>query len=334
MKVLNITNGDGAANVIKHSAVIGDVLPWRDPMHHGPFPARLSLCELSELRATYLAGPNADSTEVERDIRLRDQHLRAAGNYDRVTLWFEHDLLDQLQIVQILDWFSGAKLKHTTLDMICIDRFPGKPDFRGLGQLSADQMASLTPRRHPVTDRMLKLAVSAWEAFRSSDPNDLLVFLDGDLCELPFLAAALHRYIEEFPDTTTGLNRTETQLLRLIAAHVESPGQLFLQNMEMEKVLFIGDWPTYRVIETLCTSGLAICEPAPFQFPSFSADEPSGFQKQRLSLTRMGRRVLDEEEDAFGLMKRNGWLGGVELSASGATWTWDKIAEKFVRRAT
>ncbi len=333
MKVLNITNGDDAANIIKQSSVIGDVLPWRDPMHHGPFPARLSLSQLSALRAGYLAGPGVDSTDVERDFQLRDQHLKAAANYDKVTLWFEHDLLDQLQIVQILDWFSKTSLENTTLAMICIDQFPGKPDFRGIGQLTAEQMATLTDHRHPVTSCMLELAVTAWEAFRSSNPSDLLLYLDRDLSGLPFLAAALHRHIEQFPDATTGLNRTETQVLGLIAESVQSPGQLFVQNMEMEKVLFLGDWSTYKVIDDLCTSGLAVCEPGPFRYPSLSSGEPSEFRAQRLRLTEMGCKVLDKKEDAFGLMKRDGWLGGVELTASRATWAWDKIAENFVRRA-
>ena len=102
---LHITNGDSAANILKESTIRGDVLPWRDPMHHGPFPADLDLASLSKVRARYLAGPGFDAAEVERDFQLRDEHLRGATQYDRIVLWFEHDLLDQLQILQLLDWF-------------------------------------------------------------------------------------------------------------------------------------------------------------------------------------------------------------------------------------
>ena len=70
MKILNITNGDSTANLIKHSSVTGDVLPWRDPMYHGPFPAKLTLSKLSVLRARYLFGPDADATGAERDFLL------------------------------------------------------------------------------------------------------------------------------------------------------------------------------------------------------------------------------------------------------------------------
>jgi hypothetical protein len=333
MKTLNITNGDGAANIIKQSALTGDVLPWRDPMHHGPFPANLSLAELGKLRAAYLAGPDADPAEIERDFQLRDQHLGASEGYDTITLWFEHDLLDQLQILQILDWFSATRRTDTTLDMICIDSFPGKPDFRGIGQLSADQMVSLTEHRHPVTDNMLALATNGWAAFRSSDPSDLLVFLDCDLSELPFLAAALRRHLEEFPDASTGLSRTETQLLRLMANGVHTPKQLFRQNMEMERTLFIGDWPTYRAIDALCADGLAACDPSPFRFPLFTSERHAAFNAQHLSITEAGRRVLNGELDAFDLMRRDGWLGGVKVMQSSAIWTWDKDTAQLVCRA-
>lgn len=332
MRILNVTNGDGAANIIKQSAVAGDVLPWRDPMHHGPFPAKLTLSELSVLRARYLVGPDADPTGAERDFQLRDQHLKASSSYDNVILWFEHDLLDQLQILQILDWFSDFSFKDTTLDMICIDRFPGEPNFRGIGQLNAGQMASLMETRRPVTKKMLGLAASGWAAFRSIDPNDLVAFLGGDLSELPFLAAALRRHLEEFPNAATGLNRTETQLLRLIGEGVHNPERLFLRNMDMETALFVGDWPTYRTIDALCSGGLVTCDPTPFSFPSFSENERPDFKAQHLSLTATGRRVLDCEQDAFSLMRRDGWLGGVELLGSGAIWTWDKEAAQFLRR--
>ena len=332
MKILNITNGDGAANIIKQSTVTGDVLPWRDPMHHGPFPAELPLSELGKLRAAYLAGPDSDPTEIERDFQLRDQHLKASEGYDKVTLWFEHDLLDQLQILQILDWFSGGRRENTILEMICVDRFPGKPGFRGIGELSPEEMASLTDMRCPVTDTMLALAASGWAAFRSNDPRDLLAFLGGDLDELPFLAAALRRHLAEYPDASTGLNRTETQLLGLVADGVHAPQQLFLQNMEMETALFIGDWPTYRILDNLCASGLAACDPFPFRFPSFSREKHATFNAQNISLTEAGRRVLNGETDAFNMMQRDGWLGGVNVVDSDAIWTWDKDTAQLQRR--
>jgi len=56
MQRLHITNGDSAADIIRQCGIAGDVLPWRDPMHHGPFPHGFSLHELGRLRIAYLCG--------------------------------------------------------------------------------------------------------------------------------------------------------------------------------------------------------------------------------------------------------------------------------------
>ena len=91
-----------------------------------------------------------------------------------------------------------------------------------------------------------------------------------------------------------------------------------MQNMPLETALFVGDWPTYSAINALCKGGLVTYDPAPFHFPSFAGNERSGFDMLRLNLTKTGRSVFDGEQDTFGLMKRDSWLGGVELLTSGA----------------
>ena len=159
---LHITNGDSAADIIKGSSVEGDVLAWRDPMHHGPFPANLGLDALGDVRAKYLAGSDLDVQQVARDFRLRNEKLRTASEYQEVVLWFEHDLLDQLQLLELLNWFGQAQLESTLLTLICINDFPGFDNFRGLGELNCHQLEALFPKRKPVTSGQLQLAEIAW----------------------------------------------------------------------------------------------------------------------------------------------------------------------------
>src|SRR5258708_16946765 len=137
---LHVTNGDVTASTLKQMLADDDVLPWRDPMVDGPFPAGLDLAATSQLRAAHLAGPNLEHDQVLRDFRLRDEHFASASRYREITLWFEHDLLDQLQILQILDRLAGAELAGTRLSMICINSFPGVDPFRGLAHLHPPPM--------------------------------------------------------------------------------------------------------------------------------------------------------------------------------------------------
>jgi hypothetical protein len=106
--VLHITNGDSAGGLIQESDIGGDVLPWRDVLHEGPVPADLDLDDLSAIRAEYLAGRElGDLENLKRDFAERDNMLRRFADYDEVVLWFEWDLYDQLQLIQLLDFFAG-----------------------------------------------------------------------------------------------------------------------------------------------------------------------------------------------------------------------------------
>ena len=48
-----------------------------------------------------------------------------------------------------------------------IGSFPGRADFRGLGELAGDELAPLLHARVPVTEAQYTLAERAWQAFRS-----------------------------------------------------------------------------------------------------------------------------------------------------------------------
>lgn len=331
---LHITNGDGAAGLLKASGLEGDVLPWRDPMHHGPFPADAGLKALSEVRGGYLAGPDLVREDVVRDFELRNEHLKSAKLYEEVVLWFEHDLLDQLQILQVLDLIAGGFAKPPALSMICIDRFQGVEGFRGLGQLNCAQVKSLWPERKPVTDTQTALAAKGWSAFRSSDPTDLERFLSADLSALPFLAAALKRHLEEYPATGSGLTRTEAQIVAMVAGGVHSPACLFVQNMDLETALYMGDWTTFARINVLCSgpAPLLRCEPGgEFRYPPGEQFPPKAFAAQSLHLTEAGRDVASGKRSAHGLLERDEWLGGVHLKSGEPMWMWDNANQRLSR---
>jgi hypothetical protein len=333
VRFLHITNGDHAGDLLKASGIGGDVLPWRDPMHHGPFPADLDLDAVSDVRARYLAGEH-DPGAIQQDFRQRNDTLRSVGDYDEVVLWFEHDLLDQLQLLQLLDWFTAADRGSAQLTMICIDRFPNVVPFRGLGQLTAAQIGSLLPARLPVTADQLATARAGWAAFRAADPTTLLHFLGGDLTALPFLRAALERHLQEYPWSSDGLTRTERQVMSIVSAGVAAPGRIFGANMEQETALFEGDLGTFQHIAELSRGSRPLLHSTPhgtFHAPGDGGLSHDEFVAQRVSLTRDGELVLNGETDAWEIVRRDHWLGGVHLQTGHTMWMWDANAATLRR---
>ena len=120
-------------------------------------------------------------------------------------LWFEHDLYDQLQLIQVLDGL--AELRGPPISLVCEAEY--------LGTMAPERAAELFALRNPLMRRHLQEAQAAWAAFRSPDPRDLE---NLKTTSLPFLGAALRRHLEEFPWTTDGFSRSERQIVEALRA--------------------------------------------------------------------------------------------------------------------
>jgi hypothetical protein len=239
--LLHITNGDCAVAVLSQ-AVSGTFVPWRDVLHEGPVRAGLSLEELSRERAAFIASAGwGAAPKVLEQFQTRDATFRRAGEHDEIVLWFEHDLYDQLQLIQVLDGLSD--LRGPPVSLVC------EPEY--LGRMTPERAAELFSLRSPITRRHLQDAQAAWAAFRSPDPRGI----DWEKPKaLPFLGAALRRHLEEFPWTSDGLSRTERQVLQALdGGPLEFP-QLFLRIQE--DPAFLGDAVLAWHLERLAKEGL------------------------------------------------------------------------------
>lgn len=324
-RVLHVTNGDAAAEILRNSGITGDILPWRDVLTDGPVPGGQTLDALSDLRADYLAARfRLQPEEVRADMAVRNATLREAIACDEVVLWFEHDLYDQLQILQILD-ILAAEMRCDTLSMVCIDRFPGIDPFHGLGQLSPEQMGGLWPERQPLGLRHLDLARTAWRAFTAGKPSGLNAVRAADTDDLPFLDAAMARLMAEYPSTDDGLPRTERWMLEAVAAGVDRPGALFRDHLEVEPAPYHGDWSFWWRLAFLCDGPqplLAVDSGGRFRHPP-GDDVDETFRIQRLVVTKLGAQVLAGDADALDLIPFDRWIGGVHLHPDGPDWRYD-----------
>src|SRR3712207_1932478 len=88
---LHVTNGDAAVPGLRGTGLVEPIMPWRDALHEGPVPD-VPDEELRRIRAEFLGG--GPELFAERD--------RALEEHSEFVLWFESDLYDQLQLIQIL----------------------------------------------------------------------------------------------------------------------------------------------------------------------------------------------------------------------------------------
>jgi hypothetical protein len=320
--MLHITNGDSAVAGIEATGVGGDVLPWRDALHEGPLPAGVDGAELRAVRARFLADCGWGAAEtIEAGMRARDERLATALRRDEVVvLWFEHDLYDQLQLIQVLAAAEGAEF----VEAILPDRF--------LGAMEAAELRVLWPGRAPVARGQTALARFAWDAVRAPDPSGIEALLRTHTAALPHLGPALGRLLEELPALGDGLARTERQALAAIAAGASTPHAVFFATQRAEDAPFLGDtwmWARLaelgagdaRLVQTRAGAPLGPPPPRP---------DSDGFTEQDLELTDNGRAVLAGDADRAALVPLDRWVGGIHVIGPEPAWRWDRARGRAV----
>jgi hypothetical protein len=311
--VLHITNGDSVAVPLRQSALGGDALAWRDAYHEGPVRSG-ERARVIDARAAFLSScGQGDEDAIRADLLARDAQFVDALREDReIVLWFEHDLYDQLQLIDVLALAGETGFDPEQLELIEIGAFPGRPAFRGLGELDVAELESLWPQRRAVTDEDTAGAQLAWESVRRGDPRGVeQVFRDPPVGR-PFLGAAFGRLLEELPDVDDGLSRTERQLLELLDEGALLTGALFVASQDLEEAPFHGDVWILRTLAELEGST-----------PLVSLTEGSA------QITDAGRRVLAGDADRVELLGIDRWVGGTHL-VPGAVWRWDAAASELV----
>jgi len=308
--VLHITNGDSVVSPLLQSGLGGEAFAWRDAYHVGPVRSG-ERSRLIDARAAFLSSCGwGDEDAIREELLTRDARFVAALRDGReIVLWFEHDLYDQLQLIDVLALAGEAGFDPDQLELLEIGSFPGRPGFRGLGELNVGELESLWPQRRAVTDEDTAGAQRAWEALRRADPRGLAEVRLDPPPSRPFLAAALLRLLEELPDVDDGLSRTERQLLELLDDGPLLTGGLFVASQDLEEVPFHGDVWILRTLAELT--------------PLVSLTEGSA------ELTDDGRRVLAGDLDRVELLGIDRWVGGTHLQP-GAVWRWDADASELV----
>jgi hypothetical protein len=296
--MLHVTNGDSVVHSFHDGGMPGVYLPWRDVLHDGAVPQRDSLDAMSDVRASEIAHLRGygDYSAVRAEFAKRDATLVAFREHDQVVLWFEHDLYDQLQLLQILDWFSRQDLGQTKLTMIQVGSHPEVTPFYGLGQLTGAQIMALFPSRKPVTAHQLEIGRVGWAAFCSPEPSALRSFADRSEPEMPFLQAALQRLLEEYPSTNDRLGRIERELLTAAQGGGATRESLCIATWKMEPWPW-GDNSVYRRLDGL-TEG-----------PTPAIEQ----RDDTYSITDYGRRLLAGDPIAVRARAVDTWLGGVHV---------------------
>ncbi|QNF33230.1 DUF1835 domain-containing protein [Adhaeribacter swui] len=313
--MLHILNGDATATIFKQTDLPGkNILVWREILSEGPIVDHTLPADFWQTRQHYLTQTyQEDAVTYVLKVTAEVKLLETYPQHEEVVLWFEHDLLCQVNLLYLLHWFAQRDLGNTKISLVCIGEHPDLPTFKGLGELSPVQLAALFPKRQVLLPDDLALGHRGWEAYAALTPEDLIKFLKNeDFSHLPLLPAALQAHITRFPSVQNGLNAIEQILLELAANHQLSPTGLMGKFWQQTSLFGIGDAQIVNYLRGFEQTGLLLLS-------------------DKIVITDLGSKILRDEADYVQLQPYERWLGGVHLHSASSLWRWDRVQGKIVK---
>lgn len=329
--MLHIVNGDSVGEKLKQGGIEGDILVWREVYTAGPVFRDLDAPRSLAVRAAFMEQAFGVPADEYRSIsEAQELSLRDAGKYDEIALWFEYDLYDQTMLCRLLYSLSLLGLGDTKLNLLQLDSFPGVPDFRGLGQLSVQQLMALAGTWKRIGREELELGRKIWEHYTSPDMEDHIELLRIESTKLLYIRQAMENHLSRLPSVHNGLSIIEQATLEAAVEGASTPHELFAAVSSHLHTLGLGDLEYWYRLKKL-TQGpepLLLTDRA-VDFPSYQLQVPE-FGQAVFRLTEQGRRTLSGEVDWTASRQIDEWVGGYHRT-SGSPWRWDPTLREVVR---
>ncbi|MEM9160836.1 MAG: hypothetical protein AAGB46_17435 [Verrucomicrobiota bacterium] len=304
--ILILTNGESAVETLKRANIPGHKEEWLEVLHDGPVPFTETRTELNRIRAKHIASLGWSSEEgAYNRFQKRDALLKQHDKYQEMQLWFEHDLYDQLQLIQILDTLAERQEWNGNVKLVQTSRF--------ITELSAEELKRESENPISIAEKHISLAQQAWSAFRQPKTDQIKRLVESDLSTLPHLKPALKRVLQENPDEHTGLGRTERQILEAVVSGADKLGPVFRHSQQQEEAAFMGDLSFVAIIDRL-TQGKAPPLKAEGVSRLLENADPLKFEtirERRLQITDTGHSILSGN---IRYQTPPYWLGGTQIT--------------------
>lgn len=318
MSRILLTNGDHAANALAAHFPDAEILIWRDVLIEGPVPGGIDDEALADIRARHIEeafGMN----DVRADFTRRNESFKNIDSFDRIELWFETDLHDQLQIIELLARFAKQLPKSTPLLALAVPPLSTHID-------------AASNNMRPVTGADYESGIAMWRAFRSSTPEGILEQARATGA-LPESRASFKRLLEEFPSPRDGLSRIERAALNAVRDGAITPGLAFRHYQQTEALPFLGDLGFFYRLEELAKVSTPLLEGLPQGGIAQAArtNMTVEYTQTPIELTAAGLSVLEGRADFIALNGIDRWIGGVHLYDENM-WLYDPEARELTRR--
>lgn len=143
MKQLHILNGDAMLSAFRESGIEGDIIVWREILSEGPV-ADVAEEAFFRLRSVYIHETFGESPDQYKEKVVSSfNSIKNCTAYNHVCLWFEQDLVCQINLLFLLHSLSGIHPSGIFVVKFYADE--RMKFLKGFGSLSGKQLERTLP---------------------------------------------------------------------------------------------------------------------------------------------------------------------------------------------
>ena len=292
-KPLHIVNGDSLAESVAELDLPGQQVVWREMLCEGPAVQEVGSAEFIKVRKKFLYHYYGVSPEdYQQGFVSELKKLKKIEDYDHIILWFEFDLFCHINVLATISYLTEHK-KEVPFYLVCSKKLKGDEKLTPLSQLSAKQLLNHYNNKILLVENDVEVANLMWELYCSDNPILLKRQIKTNT-NFEYLSSCIRAHIERFPNSITGINSLERNILRLIKErNINNYMQLMGYALEYQGYYGYSHVQMERILKKLSIF--------------YAAEE------QKVTLTEKGQLVLDAKKNFYRELKNDDLFGGARM---------------------
>ncbi|MCM4156800.1 DUF1835 domain-containing protein [Gramella sp. AN32] len=289
---LHIVNGDSLASQMNELNLEGKVIIWRELLCEGPTRKTID-AEFFSQRKKFLYETYEISDQHYEDRFISEiEKLRDYNDYDKVVLWFEFDLFCHLNMLAAIN-FIGENKENVPVSLVCSRKLKGEKELKPLSQLSLKELSNHFDNRIELNEDDLEIARLIWELYCGNNPLKLKPLIKTK-SNFEYLSSCIRAHVERFPNTETGINSLERNILKLIQnQNICNRNHLLGYSLEYQGYYGYSDHQMQRLLNKL---------------EMFYEVQPN-----KIELTESGQQVLNAKKNFYRTLKNEEYFGGAKM---------------------
>ncbi|MEY8849059.1 DUF1835 domain-containing protein [Psychroserpens sp. XS_ASV72] len=248
-EILHITNGSVLTKYLRELDVQGEFLTWQEMLCEGPTIAHINSEEFFMIRKEFL-NEYYDIEINENELKQELAKLNDADKYDEIVLWFEYDLFCHINMLGVISLLHQKEIK-LPLYLVCSGRIEGEKHFKGLAELTSDQLLNHYQNKIELTKDDKDLALSLWRTYCGKDHNLFKPYIVQN-SSFKYMSNCLKAHLRRFPDSKSGLNILEKNILEIVRdKDIKSKHHLLGYILNYQGYYGYGDLQLERMIDNL-----------------------------------------------------------------------------------